>query len=425
MSVYIDKIAELVREFYAEQARTARSDGRIRLSAPAFDDREAMNAIRTILGGWISQGPNVQEFERRFAGYVGVAHGVAVNSGSSANLIALHALRRRLGLEDGDEVIVPATTFATVAMPVLQVGLTPVYVDVDRHTLNIAPEAVDAAVTARTRVIMPVHTLGFPAEMNALAAIAARRRLTIFEDCCEAHGSALNGRKVGSFGLLSSFSFFVAHNMTTGEGGMVVTDDADLAEECRSLREFGRLDPVRHAGRYYSDDRLHDYDRRYVFSRVGYNLRMTDVAAAFGLEQLAKLDAMNERRRANAALLRELLIRDAAGVLAVPQIADGAHHTYYTFPMVLAADLPFSRREFCEHLESEGIETRPLFGGCLPDQPAFRGVPGRIDGDLVEARFLRDHALFVGIHPALGEGDMRRIATVIQGFVHERGVGRR
>lgn len=419
MEQILGEIDALIQRYYEMAARQPVPARRqVRLSAPAFDAREASRAMRTILGGWISQGPNVKAFEQAFSRYIGRAHGIAVNSGSSANLLALLSLREAGRLRDGDEVVVPAATFATVAMPVIQAGLVPVYVDVRRDTLNVDPAEVERAVSERTRILMPVHTLGYPADMPRLMEIAARHRLAVLEDCCEAHGSAINGRRMGSFGDIATFSFFVAHNMTTGEGGMIVTSRDDLETACRGMREFGRCDQ-RSAGddRFYSDDVLTDYDRRYVFDRLGYNVRMTDVTAAFGLEQLAKLDDMNERRRSNAALLKTLLAEYDGKYLAFAPDEAGYHHTFYTFPITLLETLPCSRRAFAEHLESQGIETRPLFAGCLPDQPGLRTAPGRVVGSLTNSRFLRDRLVFVGVHPALDRHDVEYMAEVISSFI--------
>lgn len=407
------QIEELLRRYYEAAPAQPPSD-RVSLSSTAFDAREAIRALRTILDGWISQGPNVKAFEQAFARFIGRAAGVGMNSGSSANLLALLALKDIRGLREGDEVIVPAATFATVAMPVLQAGLVPVYVDVDRHTLNLDPEQVYAALSDRTRVVMPVHTLGYPAEMPRLMEIASQHRLAVLEDCCEAHGASLDGRLVGSFGDLATFSFFVAHNMTTGEGGMVVTDDPSLEAACRSMREFGRCDQQDLAARrFYSDDVLRDFDRRYVFDRLGYNVRMTDVAAAFGIEQLLKLEAMNRRRQENAARLKAHLREAAGDRLLLPPERPGAVHSYYAFSMVLTDRVSLSRRQFTERLEACGIETRPLFAGCLPDQPAFRRTPGRSVGSLPNARWLRDRSVFIGIHPSLEARHIDRAAEAI------------
>lgn len=418
MNELIEQIEETVREFY-NRAAPDTSNRRVSLAEPMFDHREVNRAIRTILSGWISQGPNVAEFERRFARYVGCEAAVAVNSGSSANLVVLLALRERLGLEDGDEVILPAAAFATVAAPVIQAGLTPVYVDVRRETLNIDPRVAEEALSPRSRVLMPVHTLGYPAEMEALGEIAARAELTVFEDCCEAHGASIDGKRVGSFGAVGTYSFFVAHNMTTGEGGMIVTDDAEIERLARSLREFGRVEQRQGLSeRFFSDDVLTDFDRRYVFERLGLNVRMTDVAAAFGIEQLAKLDGMNDTRRGNAARLRARLT-EIADFVEVPVEAPGYFHTYYGFPMLLTEKLSADRIAFTVYLEERGIETRPLFAGCLPDQPAFRAAPGRVVGSLEISRMLRDRMVFVGIHPALTEEQVDFVADTVTAFVRD------
>ena len=422
MDQILAHIEELVRKYYDNFSKDhTEKIGKIFLSEPSYDSREAIRAIKTILGGWISQGPNVRKFESAFAGYIGKSKGIAVNSGSSANLLAIHAVKEVYGLKDGDEVIVPAATFSTVAMPIIQAGLTPVYVDVKRDTLNMDPARISDAVSDKSRVLMPVHTLGYPAEVPELLEIAERNKLVLLEDCCEAHGSSINGKKVGSFGEISTFSYFVAHNMTTGEGGMIVTSNEKLEETCRSLREFGRIDQKDVAdNRYYSDDVLTDYDRRYVFDRIGYNLRMTDIAAAFGIEQLAKLDAMNNQRRSNASYLAGILSHKAGEYFEVPAEREGYIHTYYTFPIVLTEKTLFTRKEFAEHLEENNIETRPLFAGCLPDQPAFRDVPGRVAGDLTNSRYLRDNLVFIGIHPGLKERHMKYISDVIINFVQEK-----
>ena len=374
MEHILAQIEDLIRRYYDRiPGDSSETIDKIFLSEPAYDSREAIGAIRTILGGWISQGPNVKKFEEAFSLYIGGSTGIAVNSGSSANLLAIQALKEVYGLKDGAEVIVPAATFSTVAMPLIQSGFCPVYVDVERRSFNINPAHIEGAISDKTGFIMPVHTLGYPANMRWIMEIAAKYGFPVLEDCCEAHGSAIEGKKAGSFGDISSFSYFVAHNMTTGEGGMIVTSNEKLEESCRSLREFGRVSQEGvQKDRYYSDDVLKEYDRRYVFNRIGYNLRMTDITAAFGLAQLAKLDNMNAQRRTNASLLAKILRDEAGNYLELPEEQPGYFHSYYTFPIVLKEDVPFTRREFAEHLEAKRVETRPLFAGCLPD----KSLPG-------------------------------------------------
>mgnify|MGYP001314429875 CR=1 FL=1 len=419
MKETIEKIEELIRSFYQIKVNQEKIDyTRIPLAAPIYDSKEAIRGIRTILNGWISQGENVKKFENDFANYIGCYFGIAVNSGSSANLLALLALKEKYNLQDGDEVIIPAATFATVAMPVIQAGFVPLYVDVSRVTLNIDPKQIEKAISSKTKIIMPVHTLGYPAEIEKIIEIAKKHQLLIIEDCCEAHGSSINGKKVGSFSDIATFSFFVAHNMTTGEGGMIVTNDLELESLCKSQREFGRISyETDNNERFFTDKILKEYDKRYVFTRLGYNVRMTDVLAAFGIEQLKKLDNMNLKRRENAVWLKKKINSLLKDYFVVPCEESGYYHTYYTFPITLKNNTRFTRNELAKYLESKGIETRPLFAGCLPDQPAFRNAPGRTIGNLDNARYLRDKLIFIGIHPKLEEGHLQYILDTILFFV--------
>jgi len=416
-SEILKKIDDLLSEYY-KTSQEESLQKKLSLSELLYDEKEWSRAIHTMLGGWISQGPNVKQFESEFSRYCQCQHGLAVNSGSSANLLALLSLKKVYNLKDGDEVILPASTFATVAMPVIQAGLVPVYVDICEETLNMDPREVEKAISPRTKVIMVVHTLGYPADVEALLAIANEHDCHVLEDCCEAHGSSINGKKVGSFGDIATFSFFVAHNMTTGEGGMIVTNNKKLDNVCRSLREFGRISQENLKGdnRYYSDDVLTEYDRRYVFENLGYNLRMTDISAAFGIEQLKKLDSFNLRRRANATLVSELIEKQAGHFFSLTREKPGYFHTYYGFPILLKPTFPFSRKELTQFLEEKGVETRPLFAGCLPDQPGLRNQKGRTVGNLENARNIRDRAFFIGIHPALRESQIQDFVDHLESF---------
>jgi len=421
MTNIIENIEEMVKLFYETKLRQKKVDySKVSLAEPIYDSKEAIRGIKTILNGWISQGENVKLFENNFSKYIGCKSGIAVNSGSSANLLALLALKENYNLNNGDEVVIPAATFATVAMPIIQAGFVPVYVDVISDTLNIDPNQVEKAISPRTKIIMPVHTLGYPCEMKKLIKIAKKNKLLIIEDCCEAHGSSINTKKVGSFGDIATFSFFVAHNMTTGEGGMIVTNNPKLESLCRSTREFGRCLDSNINNRYYSDEKLFDYDKRYVFNQLGYNMRMTDILASFGIEQLKKLDEMNIKRRNNAAWLKERLIAELEEYIDIPNEETGYFHTYYTFPIILRKNLPFRRNDLATFLETNRIETRPLFAGCLPDQPAFRNTPGRIMGDLKHSRYLKDNLIFVGIHPNLEIEQLRYLSDTIIAFINEK-----
>ena len=410
------KIAKLVKDFYKDPVK--RNRNLLPISNLSYGHEEVNAALEALLDGWISQGRNVQNFESKFSKKIGTEFGVATNSGSSSNLVVLSALKSIYGLNDGDQVIVPASTFATVSMPVIQVGLTPVYVDINRHTLNIDTKELQKAINDKTKILMPVHTLGLPCDMKIIMEIAKKNNLIVFEDCCEAHGASIDKKMVGSWGNVSAFSFFVAHNMTTGEGGMILTDDEDLYIKCQSIREFGRI-KVKEEPKsiYYSDEILKDYDRRYVFSDLGYNMRMTDICAALGIEQTKKLDDMNGIRLRNANYLRENFITHYSQFFEVQPINENYIHSYYTFSFTLTEDCDFNRKKLSQYLELNGIETRPMMAGTLPDQPGLRNCHGIIMGDLKNSRYVRDNTLFVGVHPMLDIQDMDYIVEKINDFI--------
>ncbi|MBI4436411.1 MAG: DegT/DnrJ/EryC1/StrS family aminotransferase [Candidatus Omnitrophica bacterium] len=409
------ELKKLLETFYAlEEDPFIPGQSKIQLSTTVYDAEEAMGVMEAILSGWITQGRLVQSFEQKYAEWVGRRYAVAVNSGSSANLIALDLLMQDGKLKSGDEVIVPAATFATVVAPVLQLGLKPVYVDVDPKMLNIDPHQVEEAMGRRTKLLIAVHTLGYPADMTRLSKLAQSAGLLVMEDCCESHGASHRGRPVGSMGLLGTFSFFVAHNMTTGEGGMIVTDTLSHASLARSLREFGRM--PQGGERYYSDDRLSYYDSRQVFERRGYNMRMTDLTAACGIAQLKKVEAMNEKRREAARYYCERL-RPYETLIQLPVEQPGNRHVYYGFSLVIQKKSPFSRMDLVSFLDDHKIESRPLFGGCLPDQPGFRKAPGRIVGKLPVSRWLRDNALFIGVHPKINEAERVYVVETLSKFL--------
>ncbi|MEK7600449.1 MAG: DegT/DnrJ/EryC1/StrS family aminotransferase [Patescibacteria group bacterium] len=397
-----------IDEFFRGSTPASRKNPkwRVPIGMGYFDEREVKAAVECYLNGWLSTQNKVKEFEAAFANYLGVTYAIATNSGSSANLLALDALMQSGALVRGDEVIVPATTFVTVVTPIIQLGLIPVYVDIDPHTLNIDPKLIESAIVkGKTKAIMVVHTLGNPAPMKEIMDIANREGLVVIEDCCEAHGAMVGDRKVGSFGDLATFSFYVAHNMTTGEGGMVVTNSSTYARLVAQLREFGRH--LAYLGnRYgYSDGFLTNFDERYVFSALGYNFRMADPPAAFGMVQLQRLDDTNSKRIMNATAYMERL-NILRRVLYIPEIRPDTRHVFYGFPIVIKQESGIPRTSLVRYLEAHKIETRAIFCGTLPDQPCFRDAPGRSSGLLNESRMVRDNGFFIGCHPGLNDEDI-------------------
>lgn len=412
-----EKMRTLVREvFAARQKNSQKKISRVTVGWPYYDEKEILSALDALLRVRISQGKKVRLFEKNFARYLHRPFAVAANSGTSANTLALSALIEVGRIRPGAEVIVPAATFSSVAAPIIQLGLTPVYVDVDPRSWNIDPDEIEKAIGPKTRVLMPVHTFGNPADMRRILAIARRRRLLVLEDCCEAHGSRIGNKMVGSFGDLATLSFFVAHNITTGEGGMVFSSQKKYHDVLVSLREFGRLPPeALHKKRMVYDARLGWYDARNLYARIGYNVRMTDIAASLGIEQLKKLDRLNRARLRIVAEYQRHLSRYRT-FLRLPEVRPGTFHSFYGYGMIIEKGAPFTRRKLTDFLESRGIETRSFFGGCLPDQPAFRRAPKRVVGRLPVSRWIRDNGFFIGCHPALSSAHVQRVLTAFDVF---------
>ena len=272
------------------------SSWRVPIGGGFYGADEVNDVVKCYLQGSLSIQKSVIDFENKFSDYVGSRYGIATNSGTSANILALNALIDAGYLKVGDEVAIPATTFISVATPIIQLGLVPIYIDVELDTLNIDPNQLKKAIDDEDRNIkcaIVVHTLGNPANMSKIMEIANKKNVKIIEDCCEAHGAEWDGKKVGSYGIISTWSFYVAHNMTTAEGGMVLTNSSMLQSILSELREFGRNKGYKGERYGISQGNLKDFDERYTFHRIGWNFRMADAPAAFGIQQLKKLDYMN------------------------------------------------------------------------------------------------------------------------------------
>ena len=412
-----EKLFNLVKRVVVEQKKTF-LPSRISIGWPVFDHLEITSALNTLLDLRISQGLKTREFEEKFAEYIGTKYAVAVNSGTSANILAIATLIEAGDMKKGDEVILPATTFSSVASPILQLGLVPVYVDVDPTSWNINPAEIQKAISKKTRAIMVVHTFGNPADMPEIMRIAKKYRLKVIEDSCEAHGSRIGKRMCGSFGDIITFSFYVAHNITTGEGGMVLTNSQKYCDILTSLRQFGRL-PIRLVQSkdfIYKDSIIGKYNKQYVFCRLGYNVCMTDIAASLGIEQLKKLDSFNQSRIKNVTSYNSALSKHAK-YLRLPTVRQGAFHSFYGYPMVIEKNAPFRREELLQFLESKSIENRPFFAGCLPDQPAFRSAPKRIVGKLPISRWIRDNGFFIGCHPGLSKEQIECVISSFNSFL--------
>lgn len=345
---------------------------------------------------WVSEGPNVQRFEREFAKKFGYAQAVATSSGTDAGIVAMAALRDR-GAQLGDEVITPALAFVSTANCILAAGLTPKFVDVELTTLNIDPEKIEAAITPRTRAIQVVHTMGKPCRMEEILRIAAKHKLAVIEDCCEAHGATLNGKVVGSFGDMALFSFYAAHMICSGEGGMITAQEAEWAALCRSIRSHGRR-----GGQLY-----------FHFDRIGFNSKMNDLEAAVGLEGLENFDRTFSVRRVYLKKLWELLKPLEDRVILYPD-GPGEVTCPHAFPLVLR-DEKKPVDGLYQHLENSGIQCKTLFGSLPVQHGAFHFL-GYREGSFPVAERIGGTGLHFGVHQYLTEQDIDYAAETIRNY---------
>lgn len=414
------QILDLVREYHdvafaPEEFKPGETP--IRFAGRVFDDREVVNLVDSSLEFWLTSGPWARKFEKRFARMNGVRHALLVNSGSSANLVALSCLTStKLGakrLRRGDEVITCATGFPTTVNPIIQNGLVPVFVDVDVPTYNLDVSLLEEAVSPKTKAIMVAHTLGNPFDLDAVTAFAEKYDLWLIEDCCDALGSTYRDKPVGTFGDLASVSFYPAHHITMGEGGCVLVDKGRIKVLAESFRDWGRdcwCEPGKEntCGKRF-DHQLGElprgYDHKYIYSDVGYNLKLTDMQAAVGLAQLDKLDDFTAARKANFHRLYDGL-GDLRDVLILPEPTPQADPSWFGFPVALREECPVDRDTVLRFLNDRQIATRLLFAGNLVRQPAYLNVEHRRVGDLASADFVMDNVFWVGVYPGLTEAEV-------------------
>ena len=418
-TAHLDAIRTHIAAYCDSQFNTAfdPDNPMVRLHEPTFGADEIFAATETLLSTWVTMGRQVRAFEAAFTGAHGFAEGVMNNSGSSANLLAIAALANPVtqdGLKPGDEVIVSALSWSTTVWPLIQLGLVPVIVDIDSDTLNIDPGEIERAIGPKTRAIMPVHVYGNPCDMDALGDICHRHDLALIEDCCEALGASYKGVPVGGFGRVATFSFYFSHHMTTIEGGICTTNDPALAEMVRILRSHGWTRDTKDPGPLNAT--YPDIDPRFLFVNLGYNVRPTEMQAAMGLVQLPNLAGYVKARRANAAYWTEALAGHAS-VLGLQRETEGGHHSWFGFPMSIAADAPFRTAAFRAYLEDAGIETRPIICGNIAKQPGLQANPHRTVGDLSKASHVMSHAISIGCHQAIDDAARAYVADRILAFM--------
>lgn len=426
------EILALARRYFAAVESAAPpfrpGESTIPVTQKVLSAADLQSVIDAALDLWFTAGRFSAAFESALARTTGLRHALFVNSGSSANLLSIATLTSpQVGadrLRPGDEVITTAVGFPTTLNAILQNGGVPVFVDVDLETYNTTPERVVAAIGPQTRAIFLAHTLGNPFAAHELRRIADEKGLWLVEDCCDALGSRVAGRNVGTYGDLATLSFYPAHHITTGEGGALLTDSPRLKKIAESYRDWGRdcwceTGKDNTCGKRFDwqlGELPHGYDHKYIYSHIGYNLKATDLQAALGLSQLEKLPGFALRRRENFQRLMAMLEGAAAGVV-LPRSEAEAEPNWFGFPITLPAGV--DRRPVIEQLERKRIATRLLFGGNILRQPAYTGIPHRISGSLENSDRITTSTFWVGVHPGLDEERITYLAATLAGVLRE------
>lgn len=409
------QILALVQEYYeAEHSQQPFTPGEteVPVSGRVFDAAEMVNLVDSSLEFWLTTGRYADQFEQEFARWMGVRHAILCNSGSSANLLALSALTSpRLAerqLLPGDEVITVAAGFPTTVNPIVQNQLTPVFLDIELGTYNVDVSQLEAAVSNRTKAIMIAHTLGNPFNLDVVVEVANKHDLWLIEDNCDAVGATFNGRLTGSFGHLASVSFYPAHHITMGEGGCVLTNRAQLKKLVESFRDWGRdcwcaPGVANTCGKRFGwqlGELPEGYDHKYIYSHVGYNLKMTDMQAAVGVAQLDKLPDFIAMRKRNWQLLYEGLM-PYEEFFILPQATPNSDPSWFGFLLTVRPDAPFSRNELVQYLEANQVATRLLFSGNITRQPAYQNVPYRVVGELTNTDTVMNQTFWIGVYPRI------------------------
>ncbi len=423
------EILEKTKEYYKIKFSSASYEegDLIPFARRVFDENELMNLVDSSLDFWLTSGRYTKEFEMKFSQFMDTKYCLLVNSGSSANLVALSTLTSpKLGdrqLKKGDEVITVAAGFPTTVNPIIQNGLVPVFVDVELGTYNIKVSDLEEAFSPKTKAIMIAHTLGNPFNLEEVMSFANKYNLFVIEDCCDAVGALYNGKKVGTFGHLSTVSFYPAHHITMGEGGAVLTNDTELIKIAKSFRDWGR-DCYCDGGTDGTCGKRFEkqygnlpvgYDHKYVYSHIGYNLKVTDMQASIGVAQLDKLPQFIEKRNNNFESIKSQLEK-FSNYLILPMATENSTPSWFGFPITVRENDKFTRNDLTLFLEKHNIMTRLIFAGNITKQPAYINVEYRQVGDLQNTDIVMNNTFFIGVYPEIDEQRINYIVNVFNEF---------
>ena len=425
------KILELVKE-YSEISHPKRKfvedKPNVPVAGKVYDFHDLQMLVSSSLDFWLTSGRFNDEFEKQLSMFLGLNFVITTNSGSSANLLALASLTSHMhgdrALKPGDEVITAAAGFPTTVNPIIQYGLTPVFVDVDIPTYSVTPKSVEDAITKKTKAIMIAHTLGNPFDVETISKIAKENNLWLIEDCCDALGSTINKKLVGTFGDIGTLSFYPAHHITMGEGGAVFTNNPLLKRIIESFRDWGR-DCFCPTGKnntcgkrfcWQLGELPFGYDHKFIYSHVGYNLKISDMQAAVGLSQLQKLTSFIETRKKNFTWLHERL-QTVKEFFILPEATQNSEPSWFGFPLTIRENTHFQKNELTQFLSENGVDTRPIFAGNMTKQPYFQNLKYRKNEELKNTDLVMNNSFWIGVYPGLDKKMLEYVAKTIEKFV--------
>ncbi len=432
MSKELDKIKDKILKLTAQYTRERLSQetfveyiSKVPVTGKVINDDDIVSLVDSSLEGWLTSGQYTEKFEKAISKFLGTRHTLFVNSGSSANLLAMSALKEFYELKDGDEIITSAVGFPTTINPIIQNNLKPVLIDAEIATLNINADLIESSISERTKGIVIAHTLGNPFDLDKILKLCEKYNLFLMEDNCDAFGSKYNNQLTGTFGDVSTLSFYPAHHITTGEGGAVTTSNPKLKKIMESIRDWGRdcyCPPgVDNTCKKRFDWQLgglpYGYDHKYIYSHIGYNLKASDMQAALGVTQIDKLNSFITKRKENYEYLYSKFIELEEFELI--EKSDKSDPSWFGFPLLIKDLKKVNRRDLLKHLDNDGIGTRLLFGGNLTLQPAYENVEFIVNDELLVSNEIMNRSFWVGVYPGLTTQMLDHIVSSVKNFLEK------